>query len=900
MPATAQCPPVENLQQLVQGKLSDVEALALQQHLEDCSECADLVRVLGQVTKLSSSYQASVGKTPCPEPDTLQLLAGKKLAEAEAAPLYRHVDECALCAEIFRVLQEVTKLAAPVQVVDRSELPTQSPPEDGEAPAALQDAATFRERFRFLAPPEQPGELGRLGAYRILKVLGEGGMGMVFQAEDPALERLVALKVMKPDVDCGVDARQRFLQEAKAAASIQHDHIVTIYQVGEDRGVPFLAMQFLHGEPLDAYLKRVGRLPLEDVLWIGREVAEGLAAAHDRGLIHRDIKPGNIWLERLEGKDKPRVKILDFGLARVAGQQAQHLTRTGFIVGTPGYMAPEQARAGQKLDSRCDLFSLGCVLYRMCAGQDPFQGEDAMSILLAVALEQPRPLRELNSQVPPTLAVLVTDLLAKNPAERPASARRVAEKLATIERGRTQKVPPASMAAAMRERDAEAAQPLAPKAGGAARPKAELPAVRPQPPGAGNAGKPRPEAPAARPVPSAASGSGQPLTDAQTRATGNRAGGTGTASLAPFRPTADAPPRSLAVPPGGDPVGGIDTQSVRSLEDTSDIVCPRCGAKKFGASKVGWCISCGYYAEQDKPEEEVIAGPSPLLAPWVQVLLGGILVLALVSTAGHYFLPKPSAQRTWCILGEGILGAVLVVVAHVWGFIRSLPHRQDYELFHYIDPFRVWSYVFGELPEMRRPVWLACWGVTALLCALLVNGGLTIKFTRDKPRALTEVASNEETPEETTRESDTSDDVTQPTEEDMSESRAFDPDSDTDDPFGDKEPRRFTTRCVVIGYVPTPDRKIASIVIAAEKDGKYQYAGEVTRTLKSAEDEATYKRIQDPNLVTADPLIKDLKVGAIWIKPEIYCEVGYSEWEENGNLRNSVVKSWVKPKKDKP
>src|SRR5262249_258055 len=155
------------------------------------------------------------------------------------------------------------------------------------------------------------------------------------------------------------------------------------YQVGEDRGVPFLAMQLLEGESLEARLDRQGRLPATETLRIGREIAEGLAAAHDKGLIHRDIKPANVWLEG----EKGRVKVLGLGLARASTGESQ-LTQQGVVVGTPSYMAPEQAN-GKDVDSRCDLFSLGCVLYRMCTARLPFKGSDTLSTLMAVASQQP-------------------------------------------------------------------------------------------------------------------------------------------------------------------------------------------------------------------------------------------------------------------------------------------------------------------------------------------------------------------------------------------------------------------------------------------------------------------------------------------------------------------------------
>ncbi len=181
-----------------------------------------------------------------------------------------------------------------------------------------------------LAPPRGPGELGWLGPYRVLKVLGTGGMGVVFQAEDPALGRIVALKGMLPAVAAKAANRQRFVREARATAAIRHEHIITVYSVGEDRGLPFLVMELLEGEALDERLRRERRLPIDEVLRIGLQTAEGLAAAHQAGLVHRDIKPANIWLER----DRGRVKILDFGLARVTAEDT-NLTLSGVILGTP-------------------------------------------------------------------------------------------------------------------------------------------------------------------------------------------------------------------------------------------------------------------------------------------------------------------------------------------------------------------------------------------------------------------------------------------------------------------------------------------------------------------------------------------------------------------------------------
>ncbi len=283
--------------------------------------------------------------------------------------------------------------------------------------------------YGFLRPPQQPDELGRLGSFRVLKLLGLGGMGIVFEAEDVQLRRRVALKVMRPALAADAEFRQRFLREAQLAAAIDHEHIVGFYQVGADQGVPYLAMQLLRGESLERRLRREGGwLPgFADVLRIGREVAEGLAAAHAGGLVHRDIKPANIWLET--GRD--RVKIVDFGLAWAASQDVR-LTQTGAVVGTPAYMSPEQANAGP-VDHRCDLFSLGSVLYRLATGLLPFPGKDTLSILTALATRNPEPPESFDPALPPAFCELVMRLLAKDPDARPQSAREVADALAAIQ-----------------------------------------------------------------------------------------------------------------------------------------------------------------------------------------------------------------------------------------------------------------------------------------------------------------------------------------------------------------------------------------------------------------------------------------------------------------------------------
>jgi serine/threonine protein kinase len=281
----------------------------------------------------------------------------------------------------------------------------------------------------YLAPAAAPDELGRLGKYRILGILGHGGMGVVYKAEDSVLRRMVALKAILPSLGASETARKRFLREARTMAQLDHANVVRLYEVGEDRGVSYIAMEFLIGESLDTRLRNERVLPTPETLRIGREIAEGLSAAHACDLIHRDIKPANIFLVGNSG----RAKILDFGLARAVEEEGSRITQSGAILGSPGYMAPEQTR-GEETDFRSDLFSLGVVLYRMTAGEDPFAGQDPLSTMMAVATKDPPSPQMQNFDVSPELSDLIMQLLEKEPGKRPLSALGVAEMLQQFER----------------------------------------------------------------------------------------------------------------------------------------------------------------------------------------------------------------------------------------------------------------------------------------------------------------------------------------------------------------------------------------------------------------------------------------------------------------------------------
>src|SRR5262245_53275169 len=247
--------------------------------------------------------------------------------------------------------------------------------------------------FAFLQPSSRPDSLGRLGHYEVLEVLGQGGFGIVFRAFDEQLQRVVAIKVLAPDMAATSPARKRFLREARSSARVRHENVVHIYAV-EEEPLPYLVMEFVPGETLQQRLDRTGTMEATEVVRLGRQIAEGLAAAHDQGLIHRDIKPGNILIE---AGPNQHVKITDFGLARTADDAS--LTQSGVLAGTPMYMAPEQASA-DTLDHRADLFSLGSVLYTMCTGRPAFRAPSTLAVLKRVVEDTPRPIREIIPEVP--------------------------------------------------------------------------------------------------------------------------------------------------------------------------------------------------------------------------------------------------------------------------------------------------------------------------------------------------------------------------------------------------------------------------------------------------------------------------------------------------------------------
>src|SRR5512139_449753 len=250
----------------------------------------------------------------------------------------------------------------------------------------------------------------RIGRYLITGRIGRGGMGMVYRGLDEALEREVAVKTLTAEGTLDAESRQRFEREARAAAHLQHPNIVTVYELGEDRGLPFIAMELLPGTDLEALLRGGEEIPLAEKLEVVVQICRGLAFAHERGIVHRDVKPSNVRL-----LEDGTAKIMDFGIAKLEGA---HLTKTGMMVGTVNYMSPEQVR-GRPLDGRSDVFSVGVILYELLAGERPFRGEGATQVLYKIVNEEPPSLDlAVLGEFGPALQAILALALAKEPDAR--------------------------------------------------------------------------------------------------------------------------------------------------------------------------------------------------------------------------------------------------------------------------------------------------------------------------------------------------------------------------------------------------------------------------------------------------------------------------------------------------
>ncbi|PQO28854.1 serine/threonine-protein kinase [Blastopirellula marina] len=331
-----------------------------------------------------------------------------KLRPQEQQDVTRHIESCTECQTKLETLVE--------SGVDWSELRDYLKP--SETSPSRDQANKDSIWVGFLEPSERPDSLGRFGRYEILEVLGRGGTGIVMRGYDPSLDRQSAIKVLSPQLAASAAARKRFSREAKSAAAVVHEHVVPIQTVDQEQGLPYLVMPVLEGRSLEDRIRNNGPLDVKEVLRIGRQIASGLAAAHQQGLVHRDVKPANILLHN----GVERVVITDFGLARAVDDAS--MTQSGTLVGTPQYMSPEQAR-GQSLDARSDLFSLGSVLYFMLVGHSPFRAETTMGVLNRITNDQPRSLTEQNPEIPAWLDQIIRRLLSKQPEDRYQTAAEV-------------------------------------------------------------------------------------------------------------------------------------------------------------------------------------------------------------------------------------------------------------------------------------------------------------------------------------------------------------------------------------------------------------------------------------------------------------------------------------------
>lgn len=344
---------------------------------------------------------------------TLHRIELDVLSPSELAAVESHVTQCDSCQDLLDSCghtgdwQDEILPALTSSDFDGSTDTSQPPNISGEV-------------LSLLGPTDDPNMLGRIGSYEISGVIGRGGMGVVFKAFDPALDRFVAIKMLAPHLAASGAARKRFTREGKAAAAVVDDHVLPVYQVDHWQGIPYLVMQYSRGVTLQQRLNAEGPLATEEILRIGLHIAKGLAAAHSQGLVHRDVKPSNILLS----DNVERAMLTDFGLARAVDDAS--MTKTGVLAGTPQYMSPEQAR-GETVNQSSDLFSLGSVIYSMCTARAPFRADNSLGVMRLITEQEPRSIQELNSTIPEWLCELVHQLMSKNTEDRPVSAKDIVD-----------------------------------------------------------------------------------------------------------------------------------------------------------------------------------------------------------------------------------------------------------------------------------------------------------------------------------------------------------------------------------------------------------------------------------------------------------------------------------------
>jgi len=366
--------------------------------------------------------------TTCPDISKLRQLLDSDLAGADSELLAGHLEECARCRHELDALAGVASLGAVANSARgpaRAESATLLLAMENLTRAGHADLAhgspTPLTRLH-LEPTTRAGFLGKLGGIDIRRVIGRGGMGIVYEGVDPVLNRTVAVKVLSPHLLGDASAKERFLREAQAVAAFTHSNVVAIHAIAETDGIPYLVLQYVAGESLADLLAREGKLPADEMARIGAQIARGLAAAHAVGLVHRDVKPANVLVEAGTG----RVLITDFGLAKAIGGAS--ITGADTLPGTPAYMSPEQV-SGLAVDARSDLFSLGILLYQGVSGSLPFTADSPFVVLDKIRHEKAKALAELDPALPVWFCSIVERLLEKDPSQRVPTASAVAAAL---------------------------------------------------------------------------------------------------------------------------------------------------------------------------------------------------------------------------------------------------------------------------------------------------------------------------------------------------------------------------------------------------------------------------------------------------------------------------------------
>lgn len=275
-------------------------------------------------------------------------------------------------------------------------------------------------------------------SYEVVRLIGEGGMGRVYEARHRRLAgKRYAVKILHQELSRQAEVMARFQREAEASSALAHPNVVSVFDIGStDEGRPYIVCELLEGQELGAYLDRVGKLDPPSAVHVVRQVCDALAAAHAHGIVHRDVKPENVFVTG--DPTAPVIKVLDFGISKLA-QENQNLTRTGTVMGTPAYMAPEQAR-GDKVDARADVYAAGAILYRALTGRGPFEGLDPMATLTAVLAEEPPRPRSISAGIPPELELVIQRAMAKEARERYQTMLDFAEALAPFDTGEVQLV----------------------------------------------------------------------------------------------------------------------------------------------------------------------------------------------------------------------------------------------------------------------------------------------------------------------------------------------------------------------------------------------------------------------------------------------------------------------------